>query len=94
MEAKRWNERLKLVMTALNTTAIGLLGLSVIAPMLARLAAYNASPPLDRLDEKLRTLGIEQSFSITDGVVWQAALAALFLHLLAHIVVSFMDKED
>jgi hypothetical protein len=39
-------------------------------------------------------LGLGKPFSLTEGVVWQAAAAALFLHALAHILVAFMERED
>lgn len=44
MHAKRWNERVKLVMTSLNAIAITIFGLAVIAPILAHLTAAAADP--------------------------------------------------
>jgi len=81
-------------MTALNSTAIGLFGLSVVAPLLARVAARKAQGEVVPSPDKLAVLALGKPFSLSEGIVWQAALAALCLHALAHIVVTFMDKED
>lgn len=80
MEAKRWNERLRLIMAALNATAIGTFGLGVVAPIVAALTAPDQAGGLDDLP-------------FFGGVVWPAVLVALFLHVCAHIIVSYLEPE-
>jgi hypothetical protein len=89
MDAKRWNEGVRLVSTFLNASSIGAFGLSVLAPMKD---ANRFSPVGDAVIPS--KLGMDEPFSITDGVVWPLLALALIMHFFAHIVVAFMEEED
>ncbi len=83
MTAKRWNEHVKLVVTALNTTAIGTFGLAVIAPIVTKLSEARGKPSGDMLS----------GLSFLKDVIWPALIAALVLHCFAHAVLSYLEPE-
>ncbi|MEQ9124195.1 MAG: hypothetical protein RIM80_16720 [Alphaproteobacteria bacterium] len=89
LKAKRWNERLRLVITALNLTAVGTFGLAVTAPLLRSSGPIlNGRSAITALESKL-----PGEFSPLDVVAWDAALAALAMHIFAHILVGLIEPE-
>ncbi len=89
MRAKRWNERLRLVITAFNLTAVGTFGLAVTAPLLKKGGLVFARSDGASLPE----LKLFEGFSPLDLVAWDAAGAALLLHVFAHILVGLTESE-
>lgn len=87
MEAKRWNERLKLAMTALNATAVGTFGLGAIAPIISKLTTASGQTAADGM-------AALADLSFVEDVVWPPVIAAALLHGFAHILVSLMEPED
>lgn len=87
MEAKRWNERLKLATTALNATAVGTFGLGAIAPIISKLTTASSQAAADGM-------AALADLSFVEDVVWPPVIAAALLHGFAHILVSLMEPED
>lgn len=93
LRAKRWNERIRLSVTFFNITSIGMFGLSVIQPILQfRSVARAADGPGG--DKFLSLLKIGEDFSVTDLIEWEAAGAALAMHIFAHILVGVTESEE
>ena len=91
MRAKRWNERLRLVIAFLNITSVGAFGLAITAPVLERLRFIRAVEGGDPLFEKFSFV---QDLSVTNVIEWRVATAALVLHVFAHILVTFTEPEE
>ena len=83
LQAKRWNEHIRLTATFLNVTSIGVFGLAVTAPLLRRLGTSG---------ELLNSQQL--ATSEIGSLSWEAAAFALLLHLGAHILVGLTVEED
>ena len=83
LRAKRWNERLRLSITFLNVTSIGVFGLAVTAPWLRSIGKADGGPAIVLVDAGQGSL-----------ISWEAAGLALLLHLIAHILVGLTVEED
>ncbi|MEM6943119.1 MAG: hypothetical protein AAF416_02570 [Pseudomonadota bacterium] len=89
MSAKRWNERLRLVITHFNITSVGAFGLAVTAPILEARRSGEAG-----LGVMFDELTLSADLSVADVVAWDVATAALALHVFAHILVGLTEPED
>lgn len=93
IRAKKWNERVRLIITFLNVTAIGSFGLAVTAPIVSHLAlrrpatAKDSPPPWGELK-------LGGDFTLLDVVLWDMAAVAIALHVFAHMLVSLIERED
>jgi multisubunit Na+/H+ antiporter MnhB subunit len=93
LSAKRWNERIRLIITFMNVTAIGTFGLAVTAPILRSLGGPSGSV----FERKVLGINSEanvHNVALFDVIAWEMASAALFLHILAHVLVSLIERED
>lgn len=89
MRAKRWNERLRLIMAALNATAVGTFGLGAVAPVIAKMATMAPTAA----GENAAASALE-GLSFAKDVIWPAILAAVVLHLCALKLVSYIEPEE
>lgn len=93
MRAKRWNERLRLVITFFNITSIGAFGLSVIAPILEFMKNRNGMVFNEKFAFWGKLEGMKE-ISYLDVIAWEAAGAALAMHVFSHILVGLTEPEE
>jgi hypothetical protein len=89
LTSKRWNERVRLFITFVNVTAIGAFGLSVTAPILE---AINGTTTVGQMLQAAQAS--QGGVSIWSVIAWDIALAALVLHVLAHLMVGLIESEE
>ncbi len=96
MRKKIWNEHVKLVATSFNAVSIGVLGVAVIGPL------TQPRNPFFGVSHKLLSVGDDKSaefndFLITvawyDIVEWRAVVAAVILHVVAHLITRAQIDE-
>lgn len=93
MRAKRWNERVRLVITFLNVTAIGAFGLAVTGPIVTQLNLRGGTENTAG-GARFSEVTLSSEFSLSQVVAWDIALAALVVHAFAHILVTFIEPEE
>lgn len=88
LQAKIWNERLKLVISFLHITSVGMFGLAVTAPILETLRVSQNGG-----EGGASALALPE-FSISDVIAWEAAAGAWVIQVFAHILVGLMELEE
>lgn len=88
--ARRWNERVRLLVSFFNLTSVGVFGLAIIAPMTDSanpLVYYWSSGGAEKVN-------LSEHFSLSDIIAWEAALGVVVLHVFAHILIGLTEAEE